>query len=72
MTLLIIGIVAAGIIVAVVLNKKGKLVDENQNHIPDVVEEKVEQVAQVVETKVKKVAEKAKKSVAKKPAKKAK
>jgi len=75
MTLLIIGIIVAGIVVAVLLNKKEKSVSENQNHISDIVEEKPEQVTPAVEVKTKKPATKkpaAKKPVAKKSAKKSK
>lgn len=64
----VIFILAIAAAVSFLLVKSGKVKDENNNNIPDVLEDKVEEVKEVVQ-KVKKVV---KKTAEKKPAKKVK
>ena len=71
MLVLVVLVAAAG--VTYFLMKKGKIVDANNNNIPDAIEEKVEDVKVVVEKvkktakKVKEVADKVTKPATKKP-----
>jgi gas vesicle protein len=64
--LIILGLIAVGVVVVIILQKTGKIKDADGNLIPDVIEEKVEEAKEVVKevkTRAKKVVKEAKEVV---------
>jgi gas vesicle protein len=64
--LIILGLIAVGVVVVIILQKTGKIKDADGNLIPDVIEEKVEETKEVVKevkTRAKKVVKEAKEVV---------